>query len=75
MVRTDKIRGLMAEKNITGKFMAKAMGITPNTFSAKMKSGVFNSDEMQVIVEVLSIEDPMPIFFAPKVTQNVTNAG
>ena len=73
MVRTDKIRGLMAEKNITGKCMAKAMGITPNTFSAKMKSGVFNSDEMQVIVEVLSIEDPMPIFFAPKVTQNVTN--
>lgn len=74
MVRTDKIRGLMAEKNITGKFLAKAMGITPNTFSAKMKSGVFNSDEMQIIVEVLSIEDPMPIFFAPKVTHNVTNA-
>ena len=73
MVKTDKIRGLMAEKKLTGKDMAEALGISPNTFSAKMKAGIFNSDEMQIIVDVLSIEDPVPIFFAPKVTQDVTN--
>jgi len=73
VVKTDKIRGLMAEKKLTGKDMAEALGISPNTFSAKMKAGIFNSDEMQIIVDVLSIEDPVPIFFAPKVTQDVTN--
>ena len=72
MVNTDKIRGLMAERKMTGRDMAEALGISANTFSAKMKAGVFNSDEMQKIVEVLSIEDPLPIFFAPKVTHNVT---
>ena len=66
MVNTDKIRGLMAEKKITGKDMAKAMGISPNTFSAKMKEGIFNTNEMQVIVDVLSIENPLPIFFCPE---------
>ena len=73
MVNTDKFRGLMAEQKKTGKDMAEALGISANTFSAKMKAGVFNSDEMQIIVDVLSIEDPLPIFFAPKVTQCVTN--
>ena len=73
MVNTDKIRGLMAEQKKTGKDMAKALGITPTTFSAKMKTGVFNSDEMQKIVDVLSIEDPAPIFFAQKVAQSATN--
>ena len=74
MVNTDKIRGLMAEQKKTGKYMAEALGISPNTFSAKMKAGVFNSDEMQIIVDVLSIENPLPIFFTPKVTPNETSA-
>lgn len=68
MVNTDKIRGIMAEKKITGRDMAKALGISANTFSAKMKAGIFTTDEMQKIVDTLSIEDPTPIFFAQKVT-------
>ncbi len=74
MVNTDKIRGLMAEQKKTGRFMARALGISANTFSAKMKAGRFNSDEMQKIVDVLSIEDPVPIFFTPKVASYATSA-
>lgn len=75
MVNTDKIRGLMAEQKKTGRYMAKALGISANTFSAKMKAGVFNSDEMQKIVDVLSIKDPSPIFFAQEVARDATDAG
>lgn len=75
MVDTDKIRGLMAEKRVTYKTMAGVIGVTPPTFSAKMASGIFNTDEMQKIVDYLGIENPVPIFFAKKVTQDVTSAG
>lgn len=72
MVDTDKIRGLMAEKRVTGKDMARVLDISPNTFSAKMKTGVFTTNEMQKIVDYLDIANPMPIFFAEKVTSDVT---
>ena len=74
MVDTDKIRGLMAEKRVTFKEMAGVLDITPPTFSAKMQAGIFNTDEMQKIVDYLGIENPVPIFFAKKVTPNVTKA-
>lgn len=64
MVNTNKIRGLMAEKNITGEMLADDMKITPNTFYRKMKKRKFNSDEMKVMAERLEIKDPYPVFFA-----------
>ena len=37
-----------------------------------MKTGVFTTNEMQKIVDYLNIANPMPIFFAEKVTSDVT---
>jgi hypothetical protein len=68
MVNVKKLRGLMAEKGRTGKAMARVIKKTPKTFYEKMKKGVFDSDEIQAIVEDLSIENPMEIFFAEEVT-------
>ena len=42
------------------------IGITPKTFYEKMKIGVFGSDEIQVMIDNLKIEDPIAIFFARK---------
>ena len=68
MVNIQKLRGLMAEKNRTGKDMARVIKKTPKTFYAKMKKGVFDSDEILAIVEDLAIKNPMDIFFAEEVT-------
>lgn len=64
MVRTDKIRGLMAEKNVSGVDMAKALNIAPKTFYVKMKSGKFGTDEAEIMIDVLEIPNPTEIFFA-----------
>lgn len=66
MIRTDKLIGLMAEKNISQKEMARRLHMTPKTFYIKMKKGVFGSDEIEGMIKELDIEEPMPIFFAAK---------
>lgn len=64
MIRTEKIEGLMAEHHLTRGDMANKLGITPKTFYLKMKKGVFGSDEIEIMIETLQIEEPMKIFFA-----------
>ena len=64
MIDVKKLRGKMAEKDRTGQHMAKVIKKTPKTFYAKMKRGVFDSDEIAAIVEDLAIENPEEIFFA-----------
>lgn len=68
MIRTDRLRGLLAEKRITQKEMAKKIGITPKTFYDKMNKGIFRSDEIEIMIETLEIDDPADVFFAKEVT-------
>ncbi|WP_027405498.1 hypothetical protein [Anaerovibrio sp. RM50] len=72
MILTDEILGLMAKNHITRKDMANMLGITPKTFSIKLDKGVFGSDEIEIMIQRLGIENPAEIFFAPKVTPKVT---
>ena len=55
MINVNKLRGRMAEKGRSGQDMAKVIGKTPKTFYAKMKAGVFDSDEM-VEEEILRLQ-------------------
>lgn len=64
MIRTDKLRGIIVENGYSQMDVAKAIGITPKTFYEKMKKGVFGSDEIQQMIDMLHIEDPVSIFFA-----------
>lgn len=64
MIRTDKLRGIIAEKGYSQTDVAKEIGIAPKTFYEKMKNGVFGSDEIQSMIVMLEIEDPVSIFFA-----------
>ena len=68
MIDVNKLRGRMAEKCRNGQDMAKVIGKTPKTFYAKMKAGVFDSDEIEAMVRDLEIKNPMEIFFANEVT-------
>lgn len=68
MVKTDKLRGIFAENNKTQTDIAKLIGVTPKTFYMRMQKGVFGSDEIQIMIDALHIENPMDIFFAKEVT-------
>lgn len=64
MIKVDKLRGVIAEKGFSQSEVAKMIGVTPKTFYGKMKNGVFGSDEIQIMIDNLAIEEPMKIFFA-----------
>lgn len=73
MIRTNILRGKMVENGYSAQQMAKELGITPQTFYAKMRKGIFNSDEMFKMVDLLKISDPVSIFFAHEVSETDTN--
>lgn len=64
MVKTNELRGIIVKNDLTQTDVAKMIGVTPKTFYAKMKSGIFGSDEIQIMIDNLNIENPMDIFFA-----------
>ena len=66
LIRTDELRGIIAKNGYSQSDVAKMIGITPKTFYEKMKIGVFGSDEIQVMINELHIEDPISIFFAQR---------
>lgn len=63
MIRTDKLRGIIAEKGLTQTKVASMIGITPKTFYEKMSKGVFGSDEIEIMIKELNISNPIEIFF------------
>ena len=67
-VNTDKLLGVIAENRLSQKEVAKELGISPNTFYEKMKRKVFGSDEIEKMIKLLHIMDPVSIFFDPDVT-------
>lgn len=63
MIATSKLRGVIAERGLSQKKVAEHLGIGANTFYAKMKKGVFDSDEIASMITFLEIEQPLNIFF------------
>jgi len=64
MVDVNRLKGIIVQNGKTQEEVAKNIGITPKTFYAKMKKGIFGSDEIEKMIDILNIEDPTPIFFA-----------
>lgn len=64
MIKTNELRGIIAKNGLSQTDVAKMIGVTPKTFYEKMKNGVFGSNEIQIMIDELHIDDPMPIFFA-----------
>lgn len=63
MINVNALKGKIAERGKTQTDVAKAIGIAPKTFYDKMSKGIFGSDEIEIMIDYLSIEDPMKIFF------------
>lgn len=63
MINVDKLRGKIAEKRTSQAKLAAKLDITPKTFYEKMKRGVFNNLEIEILVKELEIKNPLEIFF------------
>ena len=66
MVAVDKLRGIIAERGMSQRQVARVLGMTEKTFYTKMQKGVFGTDEVEKMVELLSISDPVEIFLVKK---------
>ncbi len=64
MIKTNELKGIIVKNGLSQSDVANRIGITPKTFYEKMKNGVFGSDEIQIMIDELHIEDPVSIFFA-----------
>lgn len=65
-MKTNKLRGIIVERGMTQQQVAQHLGMTPKTFYSKMKKGVFGTDEVQRMIELLHISDPVDIFLHNK---------
>lgn len=66
MIRTDELKGIIDKNGLSQSKVAEAIGISPKTFYEKMKIGVFGSDEIQIMIDLLKIENPAEIFLLTK---------
>lgn len=68
MININALRGRLVEKGYTQEEMAKELGMSSVTFYRRLKRGVFGSDEIEKMIELLDIKEPSAIFFAKSVT-------
>lgn len=68
MIDTNILKGIIVQNGLNQRMMAQILGISPKTFYAKMAKGVFHSDEIEIMIKVLKIKDPIEIFFKHHVT-------
>lgn len=69
MIKVNQLKGIIAANGLSQRQLAEKMGMTEKTFYSKMHKGVFNSDEIMKMVEILGIEDIediVGIFFAKR---------
>ena len=64
MIKTNELKGEIAKNGLSQSDVAKMIGVTPKTYYEKMNKGVFGSDEIQIMIDELNIENPLEIFFA-----------
>ncbi len=65
-MKTNKLKALIVEAGMTQQDVAHHLGITPKTFYAKMKKGVFGTDEVTEMINLLKIQNPVDIFLESK---------
>ncbi len=67
-MRREELKGIMMTKGITQREMAEKLDMSEKTFNTKLKNGIFGSDDIDKMIDILDIKDPMWIFFDRKVT-------
>lgn len=68
MLDVRKFKAKLVENGITNAQMAALIGVSERTFYSRLKKKEFGSDEIEIMMNVLKIENPKEIFFASEVT-------
>lgn len=68
MLDKEALREEFRKNGKSQKDIAVMLNISERTMCRRMKSGVFGSDEVLIMVKELGISDPQDIFFAEVVT-------
>lgn len=68
MLDVRKFKAKLVENGITNAQMAALIGVSERTFYLRLKKKEFGSDEIEIMMNVLKIENPKEIFFASEVT-------
>ena len=68
MLDKNALKAEIVRNGLTQKKVASAIGISEKTFITRMKEGVFGTDEVEKMISLLNIKNPMDIFFADEVT-------
>lgn len=72
MIDTRALKIIIFENDLSQRKVARELNISEKTFYEKMKKGIFDSDEIEKMIDLLHIKNPMKIFFTKKVTYKDT---
>lgn len=67
MLNKKLFKAELVKNGYTYQKMADELGMSVRTFGRRVNTGDFGSSEIDVMLKVLNIDDPRPIFFAQTV--------
>lgn len=68
MLNKNALKAEFVKNGLTQKDVAEMLGISEKTFISRMKKGAFGTDEAEIMIRNLDIQNPAAIFFATEVT-------
>lgn len=74
MILVNKLKGEIVSKGLTQGEVARMIGLTPKTFSCRLKRGILGSNEIEQLMDILEIDDPRDIFFVREVAHQETKS-
>lgn len=66
MVLTNEIKGKMVARGFTQKQLAEKLEMSERTLANKLTKGIFTTTDVEKLIDILKIENPMEIFFSKK---------
>ncbi len=72
MLNVPEFRAAMVRKGFTQKAIAEKLGISEKTLCERLKTKRFGTEEIEILIPLLEIHDPMAIFFDGIVTFKAT---
>ena len=64
MVLTNEIKGKLVARGFTQKQLTEKLEMSERTLANKLTKGVFTTTDVEKLIDILKIENPMEIFFA-----------
>lgn len=74
MLNVLEFRAAMVRKGFSQKELARHLGISEKTFCSRIKKKRFGTEEIEQLIPLLEINNPMKIFFDGVVTFEVSKS-